>query len=181
MRPVGFRAHPFQACCKLSDLVSLKNGPYRNGDPKYKNSLPYSQRPGVGLSPPPCSSGSGSCRVPASPAAPPRPAHLGVSGQLQDELELLTGAHCATSGGDFCFAEACLVPQELADTRVGLLSGAGLPGWTRGPGRALSSSAGGADGGPQQDGMAGCLLVGMNPGPFSSPSPPDGPAKGGLG
>lgn len=75
------------------------------------------------------------------------PAHLGMSGQLQAELELLAGAQGATFRGDFCFAEACLVPQELADTRVGLLSGAGPPGWIRGPDRELGSSAGGADAG----------------------------------
>lgn len=152
----GFRAHPFQACCKLPDLVSLKNGPNRNGDPKYKKSLPYSQRPGEGLRP--TSLRHGRRQLPGafqSRGASQPPAHLRVSGQLQAELELLTGAQCATSRGDFCFAEACLVPHELADTRVGLLSGAGLPRWTGGPGRVLSSSAGRADGGGHS--RTGCL------------------------
>lgn len=51
-----------------------------------------------------------------SPGAPHHPTHLSVSSQLQAELALLTGAQCATSRGDFCCAEACLVPQQLADT-----------------------------------------------------------------
>lgn len=58
--------------------------------------------------------GADSCRVPSQPLGrPPTPTHLGMSSQLQTELELLTGAQCATSGGDLCCAEACLVSQEL--------------------------------------------------------------------
>lgn len=106
-----------------------------------------------------------SCRVPSQPlGCPLAPAHLCMSSQLQTELELLTGAQYATSGGDLCCAEACLVSQELEDTWVGLLSCAGLPGYAWNPDRGLSTavcSAGGwQTGDPQQNSSARRSLVG---------------------
>ena len=55
--------------------------------------------------------------------APYHLTHLGVSGQLQAELALLTGAQHAMSGGDFGSAEAGLEPYKLADTWVGHVLG----------------------------------------------------------
>ena len=173
--PVGSRANAPQARSRLSGLASPKNRPTGMGDPDSNTANPSLHKDqGRGRI------GRKARGVVSAPCPPHTPAHLGVSSQLQSELQLLTGAQCATSRGDFCSAEACLVPQELADTRVGLLSHAGRPGWTRGPGRvprtAACSVGGWQAGAHSRTSRARCLLVGINHRPlfFSFPMP-DGP------
>lgn len=156
-----------QACSRLPDLVSLESRPNRNGAPrpKCKKCLPhFTETRRVSRADLPAGTDADGCRGPSqSPRPPHHCTHLGVSSQLQFELALFTGAQCATSGGDFCCAEVCLVPQQLADIWVGLLSDARLPGWTQGPDRVLSpavcSAGGWQTGGPQQD-QEGWVLTG---------------------